>query len=334
MRIKHSFFIGKIVYQLYQYDYQDIHDHVNYNNTKGEIYMQKIYKENGTNYFFTFNSEDLKNSFYAFLLKNNKEGEKRFTREELYEKLSKKLYISPEAVRKHISGSNAPNDIKVIYGYGEFLQNGDRYAFLKLHETDSTFNEKTQDVLAYDNFAEKCVKAVYSSLIKLISEYSLSDCFNRTPDDSDALLYYRRKVDRIESMVKQIHGHDALVDDLLSLVKDIKRMICTCDFPGVPKLWYVINPNLRFYTVGFAIISEAPEFYHKLKNGGTCFTLEYYPEESELEQCYEYFSELYKENEENNFHYNSSDFFQEELIKTIKLLFEKYINHHIKENSF
>ena len=130
--------------------------------------MQKIYKENGTNYFFTFNSEELKNSFYAFLLKNNKEGEKRFTREELYEKLSKKLYISPEAVRKHISGSNAPNDIKVIYGYGEFLQNGDRYAFLKLHETDSTFNEKTFYKIQIKQKNYQKVKTIIKKLNKIL----------------------------------------------------------------------------------------------------------------------------------------------------------------------
>lgn len=294
--------------------------------------MQKIYKEQGTNYQFNFNSEELKKSFYSFLFKNNKDENKRLTREELYNKLGEKLYITPEAVRKHISGSNAPNDINVIYGYGEFLQNGDRYAFLKLQETDVTFNEKAQNILSYDNFAEKCVSAVYSALIKLLSEYSASDCFNRAPDDSDALLYYRRKVDKIEAMIKQIHGHDALVDDLLSITHDVKRKICTCDFPGVPKLWYFINPNLRFYTAGFTIIAESPDFYQKLKNGKTGFFLDYYPEESEMQECYEYFSKLYKESEENNFHYNSNDFFQQELINTIKLLFKKYINRHLKTN--
>lgn len=283
--------------------------------------MQKIYKEPNTNFIFTFNSEELKKSFFAFLLKHNNGKDKRFTKEELYSKLSKKLYISPEAVRKHISGSNTPNDIKVIYGYGEFLENGDRYAFLKLHETDITFNEKAQDILAYDNFAEKCVKAVYSALIKVISEYSSSDCFNRTPDDSDALLYYRRKVDKIDAMIQQLHGHDDLANKMLSVTRAIKRMICTCDFPGVPSSWYSINPNLRFYTAGFSIITETPEFYNKLKSRETWMRLEYYPEESEIEQCYEYFAALYRDSEDNNFHYNANDFFQQELINTIKIIF-------------
>lgn len=291
--------------------------------------MQKIYKEPNTNFIFTFNSEDLKKSFFAFLLKHNNVKGKRFTKEELYIKLGKKLYISPEAVRKHISGNNTPNDINVIYGYGEFLENGDRYAFLKLNETDITFNEKAQDVLAYNNFAEKCVKAVYSALVKVVSEYSASDCFNRTPDDSDALLYYRRKVDKIEAMIQQLHGHNDLANKMLSVTYAIKRMICTCDFPGVPSSWYSINPNLRFYTAGFSIMVEAPDFYRKLKNRETWIRLEYYPEESEMELCYEYFAALYKDSEENNFHYNLNDFFQQELINTIKIIFEKDIDRYL-----
>lgn len=293
--------------------------------------MEKIYKEPDTNYLFTFSSDELKKSFYAFLIKNNKDSGNRLTKEKLYYKLAKKLYISPEAIRKHISGNNTPNDIKIIYGYGEFLENGNRYAFLKLRETDITFNEKAQNILSYENFAKKCVKAVYSALIKVISEYSASDCFNRTPDNSDALLYYRRKIDKIEAMIQQLHGHNELVDKMLSVTRAIKKKICTCDFPGVPKSWYKINPNLRFYTAGFEIMALSPDFYEKLKNRETWIWLDYYPEESEMELCYEYFAELHKESEENNYHYNTDDFFQQELINTVKIIFETDIDPLLKK---
>lgn len=292
--------------------------------------MERIYKEQGTNYLYTFSSEELKKSFYAFLLKNNKARSKRLTREELYHKLGKKLYISPEAVRKHISGCNTPNDIKIIYGYGEFLEDGNRYAFLKLHETDSAPIDHTWDILACDNFAERCVKAVYSALIKVISEYSLSDCFNRTPDNSDALLYYRRKIDKIEAMIYQLHGHNDLKNKMLSVTDAIKKKICTCDFPGVPSSWYEINPNLKFYTAGFEIMAESPDFYKKIKNRETWIRLEYYPKESEMELCCEYFSALYKKSEENNYHYNTDDFFQQELINTVKIIFETDIDPLLK----
>lgn len=293
--------------------------------------MEKIYKEQNSNCMYVFNSGDLKRSFYKFFLKSNKESGKRLTREGLYHKLGKELYLSPEAVRKHISGSNTPNDIKIIYGYGEFLENGDRYAFLKLRETDSTSIENTCDILACDNFTEKCVHAVYAALIKLLSEYSASHCFTKAPDDSDSLLYYRGKVDKIESLIKQLHGHNDLKDKMLSVTGAIKKMICTCNFPGVPSLWYKINPNLRFYTAGFCVMVEAPDFYKKIKNRETWIRLDYYPEESELELCYEYFASLYKENDENHYHYNTDDFFQKELINTVKIIFETDIDTLLKK---
>ena len=199
-----------------------------------------------------------------------------------------------------------------------------------MQETDITFNEKSRDILAYSDFAEKCVKAVYSALVKVISEYSASNCYNRTPDDSDALLYYRRKVDEIESMIQQLHGHDELANKMLSVTHAIKRMICTCDFPGVPTSWYEINPNLRFYTVGYELMISNLSLYQKLKKREIKLELEYYPEETEAELCYNYFQARYKDSEKNNFHYNFYDFFQQELIKTIQLIFENDIDQYLK----
>ena len=294
--------------------------------------MEKIYKEHGTNCMYVFNSVDLKKSFYAFLLKSNKDHGKRLTREELYHKLGKSLYLSPESVRKHISGFNTPNDIKIVYGYGEFLENGDRYAFLKLRKNNSTSTENTWDILACDNFTEKCVNAVYSTLIKLLFEYSASHCFTKAPDDSESLLYYRGKVDKIESLIKQLRGHNDLKDKMLSITGAIKKMICTCNFPGVPSSWYKINPNLRFYTAGFCVMVEAPDFYKKIKNRETWSRFDYYTEESEIELCYEYFASLYKKNGENNYHYNMDDFFQQELINTVKIIFETNIDPLILKN--
>ena len=61
-----------------------------------------------------------------------------------------------------------------------------------------------QNILSYADFTEKCVQAVYSNLIALISEYAESNCFNEAPDSTDSLLHFRRKIDKIESMIHQI----------------------------------------------------------------------------------------------------------------------------------
>lgn len=180
-----------------------------------------------------------------------------------------------------------------------------------------------QNILSYANFTEKCVQAVYSNLIALISEYAESNCFNEAPDNTDSLLHFRRKIDKIESMIHQIHDNRHLVSDLLSVTRAIKRMICTCDFPGVPSCWYKINPNLRFYSASFKILIDSPEIYEQIKNGFLPISLDYYPEHAEIPLYREYFSKMNKANEKSNYHYDENDFFQIELIETIKLIFKK-----------
>ena len=178
-----------------------------------------------------------------------------------------------------------------------------------------------QDILSYVDFTEKCVKAVYSNLIALISEYAESNCFTDVPNNSDSLLHFRRKIDKIESMIHQISENPKLVSDLLCVTRAIKRMICTCNFPGVPSDWYKINPNLRFYSAAFEIIVESPEVYEQIKSGHSPLSLDYYPEYWEIPLYYDYFSKKNKANEDSNYHYGENDFFQIELIETIKIIF-------------
>lgn len=178
-----------------------------------------------------------------------------------------------------------------------------------------------QDILSYANFTEKCVQAVYSNLIALISEYAESNGFTETPNHSDSLLHFRRKIDKIESMIHQIMENPQLVSDLLSVTRAIKRMICTCDFPGIPSSWYSINPNLRFYSAAFELVIEAPEIYEQIKSGRSPLSLDYYPEYWEMPLYYEYFSEMNEANRAGNYHYDKTDFFQIELIETIKIIF-------------
>ena len=137
-------------------------------------------------------------------------------------------------------------------------------------------------------------------------------------------------MDKIETMIHQLYGYDDLANEMLSVTSAVKRMICTCDFPGVPNTWYTINPNLRFYTAGFSILAEDPDFYKKLKNKEIDLRLEFYPEESEIELCRDYFAALYKDSEDNNFYYDVEDFFQQEVITTIKTIFKNCIDVYLK----
>ena len=67
-----------------------------------------------------------------------------------------------------------------------------------------------------------------------------------------------------------------------------------------------------------------------MKNKEIDLHLEFYPEESEIELCRDYFAALYKDSEDNNFYYDVEDFFQQEVITTIKTVFKNCIDVYLK----
>lgn len=199
------------------------------------------------------------------------------------------------------------------------------FTFTELKESSGPFTTPKSDVLAYHNINDCCIKAIHTELIQLLSTYAASDGFHAAPDGSNPLLYYRRKVDRIESIIHQIYNNDTLVNTLMDVTRAIKYLICSSDFPGIPNNWFSINPNLRFYTAGFTVFFDAPEMYERIKNCELSITLDYYPNLLEITECYHYFKELKNESDNNNYRYNITDFFQQELIRTIKMIFANEI---------
>ena len=278
--------------------------------------MLKTYNDPETKLTYVFDRDRLTDSYMKYAKNKN------IKKTELYRILGDKINLSEEAVRKHIQKMNYPSLIEQIYGYGDFLE-GDRYAFLSIKEPEESFYEKADDVLSQKDFVERCVQAVRASVVSIISEYAASDCFNsKYKIDEDILVYYRKKVDAVEVMIKMIHKNHNLVDELLKITTSLKNFVCACERPGVPDDWYETNPHLRFYSPSFDLMINDPESF---KKAAKCGILDYYPSFEEKNDCIKYFDELEKDNLKHNYHYNESDYYQHELINTIDLLFKKRI---------
>lgn len=184
---------------------------------------------------------------------------------------------------------------------------------------------KNYDVLSYRDFKENCVQGVYANIIALLSEYSVSECFTNAVDSPESLLYYRRRIDAIEMMINQIYGDKKLVEFLLSVTGALKEMICSCSCPGVPSSWYDINPKLRFYCAAFDIAKADPARYNRIKSGEEKIQLDYYPEHKDIVEYQEYFRNLKRKNQDKKFRYTEIDFFYQELINTVKIIFDEYV---------
>lgn len=190
------------------------------------------------------------------------------------------------------------------------------------HENQTAITCNSQSILNYADFPQKCVQAVYANLIALISEYAESNCFTEAPDGSEPPFYFRRKIDKIEAMIHQIYNRPELVSKMLEVTTAIKRMICLYDFPGVPISWYEINPNLKYYSAAFKIMLDDPKLYKRMQKGESPLSLEIYPDRSELPLYIEYLSTRNRNNKDNGYRYKENDFFQAELIETVKTIFE------------
>lgn len=176
---------------------------------------------------------------------------------------------------------------------------------------------------------KKQVREIYSDIIKLLSEYSSSQCYNNAPDGSDPLVYYRGRVDEIEVKVNQIYGNSALVKFLLFIIRPLKDGICQCNL--VLKRWFSVNPNLRFYAAPFDVMIESPETYRKIIKGESCITLDFYPDYEDLIEYCRYFRRIYHQNKENNYHYTKEELFQKEMILAATILFNVFVYRFISK---
>ena len=76
------------------------------------IYIDNIQKT----ITFELNQDMLYDSYKKYIKSND------ITKSELNQVLASTANISEESVRKHITGKNFPNDINIVYAYGNLLK--------------------------------------------------------------------------------------------------------------------------------------------------------------------------------------------------------------------
>lgn len=275
------------------------------------IYIDNIQKT----ITFELNQDMLYDSYKKYIKSND------ITKSELNQVLASTANISEESVRKHITGKNFPNDINIVYAYGNLLE-GNRYAFLTLVENDQFESSQShQSVISLNDFVNGYIQAIKAGIVNIIAEYASSKCFNtKKVTDTDILEYYRKKIDTIEIIIAQIHGHQEIVEKLLDITTAVKRFICSSELPGVPESWFAVNPNLRYYSAEFDLAKHHKPAYLIAERNNM---IAYKPKEDELVSYMKYFNDLKEANNRYNYHYDDNDYYQHELIKTVKLLFEQ-----------
>lgn len=175
------------------------------------------------------------------------------------------------------------------------------------------------------------IKTIYRMLWEVLALYERTECYNQLPEDEQDVDIWSFMGDKLSNIRKEIStlflGNKELSEKLNQIVDETERFVRSYEVPGVVKRWKQINPQLLFFDCVFDLLEECPEMFRKISWGITELKLSCYPDETLVEAKNSYFTNAKRKIEERNLRYSDKRVFQDELLRTLTLMFE----HDFKE---
>lgn len=175
------------------------------------------------------------------------------------------------------------------------------------------------------------IKSVYGMLWEVLALYEKTECFNTVPageKEQDILEYMGNKLLKTKKEINRLFsGEEKISAQLVKIVDETDRFVNTCEIPGVVERWRQINPDIVFFDCAFDIRENCPEMFREMSQGLTYLKLSCYPDETLVAARNEYFEKAKKKIEDENPEYSEERAFQDELLRTLTLVFE----HDFKE---
>ena len=187
------------------------------------------------------------------------------------------------------------------------------------------------------------VRAVFKGLLELFLLYTASGCYNYVPytkDGDNAWEYFGRRLQQIRKQVTLSFLGKSNTDverRLERVIRETEIFIRSFSVPGVVKRWRKINPRINYFDCVFHLTEEQMEKERLWRNvleakgllgkrtpsGFPMFIwYAYIPTKEEVEAKNRYFQQIEKENEDGNLRYDDHQIFQNELVRTLRLVFE------------
>lgn len=188
---------------------------------------------------------------------------------------------------------------------------------------------------------KKAVLEMYAGLKSVLSLYEATEGFQTVYNGVDVMDLVLEGISRLRSRVNLLGRSAAgmggyggmqdlfvdrtqmdLADELLQVVEETEYFVRQCEVPGVVTRWKRINPKLIYFDCAFEIMEACPEEYLEMKRGLSDVRLSCYPDEELVAERKEYFARKKEQCRRQNRVYSEEHAFQEELLDTLKLLFE------------
>lgn len=184
-----------------------------------------------------------------------------------------------------------------------------------------------------ENDIRTSVKTVYGLLWAVLALYEPTECYNKVPDNEPADDIWKFMGGRIEEIRRKIDteflGHRKLRTRMNKVVDETELFVRSYERPGVVTRWKQMNPQILFFDCAFDIKEESPEMFRKISWGLTNIKLSCYPDEVFGEARNKYFADAKKKIEMGNLRYSEERVFQDELLRTLTLVFENDFKEYL-----
>lgn len=170
------------------------------------------------------------------------------------------------------------------------------------------------------------IKTIYGMLWDVLVLYEKTDCYNKIPESEKEVDIWDYMGDKLLEVRKTINmiflGEEEIKSKLDQIVDETERFVRSGERPGVVRRWRKINPRILFFDCAFDIMETCPGTYKEISWGLTDLKLNCYPDETLIEARKRYFADAKKKIEEGNLQYTEDRVFQNELLRTLTLVFE------------
>jgi hypothetical protein len=172
------------------------------------------------------------------------------------------------------------------------------------------------------------IKTVFYELYKIIISnfYEETECYNVVPGKKSADIWKikEKKLIAIHGLVESLLlGESEVPAKLHAIIDETEYSVKGYEIPGTVTRWKRINPKLLYFDPAFELMDELDEeTYLEMQRGLAGEKLSLYPDEKLIAERKKYFEEIHRKNEENDLRYSQERIFLNELLNTLKLVFE------------
>lgn len=177
------------------------------------------------------------------------------------------------------------------------------------------------------------IKTVYGMLWDVLALYEKTDCYNKVPEgemEADIWDYMGDKLLEVRKAVDMLFlGENIVKAKLIGIIDETEQFVRSCERPGVVTRWRKINPQIMFFDCAFDLMETCPDMYKEISWGLTELKLACYPDETLVQARNRYFATAKKTIEDGNLQYSEDRVFQNELLRTLTLVFENDFNGYL-----